>query len=309
MDCGHDLDACLSIIAASRTQKRIAALRSELSSGSPLGDHLIDIPNLNLHFQFFLQYCEVAQALHQSIAMYEYEKTLKDQFWQAIAYPLFIFAVSMSCIAVMVGYVLPMMIQLMEAMGLTGHVLLRNASAGLLLFLGAAVVLVILASCLWIYCFTKEKQLACFMWCNRYAPEHPFKFFHSMIFAGYWLACKGQSTLDAISFLKQMRHRPLSMECALRIDEALLSGVSLPDAIRESQMLSSNLCLCFEIGSRTQQLEDYLHAFITRSKQQLERYQKRFVRIMQIVAYGSVAVIVLIITQVLFAPLDLLAQL
>lgn len=284
-------------------------LRQQLSEGIPLGEHLIDIVKLRIHFQFFLQYCEVASALRQSIAIYEYEKTLKEQFFQAIGYPLFIFVLSMSCLSIMVLYVLPMMIQLMEAMALQAHRTLQVVSACLSAFLGNGLILTITAACLSGYYASGNRGYQFFFWCNRKFDEHPLKFFHSLVFAGYWLACKGQSTMDAIRFLRCMTHRQLTMECAMRIDQALLAGMDLPAAIRSCDMLSNSLCICFEIGSRTQRLEDYLLSFITKTKQQIDRYQKRLIRVMQVISYGSVGIIVLIMSQVLFAPLDLLSQL
>lgn len=290
---------------------RIDQLHRMLAKGESIANHLIDIKKLDIHFQFFCQHTSLDQALMQSIGMYRYEQQTKRDIVNSCMYPAVVMGISIICFLIMVMFVLPMMLDLLASMNmkldLTLLMIVRFVSVVLIIAILVGLILGALVG----WHMSPTRQLAFYHWLNTLVSEHILKFFHSYLWAGYWLEFQKRScsTMDALAYMQKMEYRPLMKHSAKYIDEQLKLGVDLVPALKQSQMFSESLSFHFDVGIKCQQLEDFLSSYVEESKKKMSKLTRRLMYSMQMGSYLFVGMIVALMSQILLAPMDLIAML
>lgn len=129
----------------------------------------------------------------------------------------------------------------------------------------------------------------------------------SYLFAGYIkeLDTCGIATMHALQFLQEV---PISWMCemAKRMQKRLEQGEAFLHVLETERLLSKQLYRCLQMRMLTQESDKPMQLYLIQQEQYWNHLLKKCSYLLQGIAYGFVAVLVILVFQILMLPLQML---
>lgn len=261
------------------------------------------------YFEGFIRYMPFQESLDVSIEIVKAEEKQKTEIVHGMAYPVLLFAGMLMGIWLFCTFVLPSMISMMSGFHLDGssYVLLQKAiliiSEVFLILMGVACVIVIIA-------LQKKNLIRTYHFLVKAKPDSVFVQYASSDFARFFLECERRrvSTNEAMKILKTIDEKPLVAHIAEVIDQHLLNGETLDEAVKYSGVEAA-LLRFFRIAIYSSECEKMLEGYLDMVHMRTEHSIRRFSRIIQLFSYSSIGFVLIFVYRILMMPMNMLQNL
>lgn len=259
-------------------------------------------------FFSFIEFLSFKDSLVLCSKIYNEEKKEKEVLKKSLIYPVFLFFITTIGLFIFIDVCLPILIRLIDDFKSDSTYLINFRIVSLLIIKMVMFLSVILIISL--FFFTRQKyQVSFYKFVNRYLKIKLFKQWVSSNFARYFYHCSsiGCKTKETITILKKLSRKPLIIFLAEDIDENLLCGNSMEDAIK-SIYLDYSLQRFMTIAIHSSSMEKTLDSYIKLSHEKIKKRIRVTTKLLQLFTYSVVGIILIFVYQILILPLSIMSQ-
>lgn len=154
----------------------------------------------------------------------------------------------------------------------------------------------------------KRLPLLYLFFCKRF-PNSLLNVYYSEEFVSLLLACvnRGYKSKESLMILKQMKSKPIVSFLAFHLDENLMEGESLKDAIRK-EYYDLSLSRFIKIANYTNDFSNVLYNYTVLAREKINKKIKKYTLTIQLTTYTFIGIIVIFIYQILFLPMQALGS-
>lgn len=311
MDNGFTLQECMNILEEKENTDVFRTITERLNQGEQLSSffHLYCPPEYRGYFEGFIRYMPFQESLEAAIHIVKAEEKQRTEIIHGMAYPVLLFAGMMAGIWLFCRFVLPSMISMMSGFHMDGtsYMVLQKTIlfvSQLFLFLMIFVVLIV------IFALQKKNLVKTYQILAGKFPDSVFVQYASADFARFYLECEKRnvSTSEAMKILKTIDEKPLVAYIAGRMDEHLLKGETLEEAVRNAGVEAA-LLRFLRIAVYSSECEKMLEGYLDMVHMRTERSIRRFSRIIQLFSYSSIGFVLVFVYRILMMPMNMLQNL
>lgn len=257
----------------------------------------------------FLSYLSFKDALKLSLSIANKERYLKNEIIKHLTYPISLMIFSLLGIYLFNSYCFEPLINSFKSFNsdLSHLVDFKNI---LNIFITIIFIIILIILCL-VLIFTKKKRIVfAYSLLQKYLSSSKISEYLSSRFVIYFSECHkvGLKTKDSINILKSLKSEPLISFIAFHIDEALLSGKDMVEAI-SNPYLDTRLKSFIEIAINTTELNKMLEGYLSQFEMRFKKYTTKMSKMIQIFSYVLIGIVIIFIYQLLFIPMGLLGEL
>ncbi len=310
MDSGFTLVQSLEILKEKNTSVVIEKLINEFESGGFVDDVFSSALNkdMRMYFQSFIQFVPFNQALSLSLELVEYDNNTRKKLIKNIFKPLCLFLGSLLAVQLFSVYCFPILINLMSDFNLDTsslNIISKSLSVGINLFL-----ICLLMQLIIIFVFSSRKRIVLGYILLCYSPWHKtVRKFLSGQFAYYFNECSkmGYKTQKTITIIQSMKQKPLIVFIAYHVEQGLLNGEKMEDAIRH-RYLDTSLQKFIKIAIYSSSLTKMLDSYIEQNNYAIDALCKKWTKRITLFSYSSVGLLIIMIYQILLLPLTIIQE-
>ena len=288
----HGLDTATMVELSFKEHKKILA-------GLAQGKSLVDLLCMNANDPYFqtlhilCQSLSFDKAIQCADALDTVQSELKTKVLRALAYPTFLFLFSYGLILFFSRTIIPSL--LTYGSSSTSMGLVRALQIGYTIVFFLLLLLIFGFVCRHWIPFIQKKidMLPLFSSIDHYS------------FSLIWTALleNGCSTQSCIQMMTKMKTTKIM---AMHIQSGLEMGLSLWDALHNEFGKDPLFMRCIQLGMHSSNLLHILPIYQSRVLYEIQTRIKKYILFVQLFAYTSVAILVLVFYQVLLLPLNLL---
>lgn len=266
-------------------------------------------PSWRSYLSGFLTTADFARAFALTRRLLETRTSLQKQCRQRLFYPSLLLVLSLLGTILFCRYVFPAMIQM--AAGFHSSTASLEMLQRLLELISFSMILIISAALpLMIYATGKNRIAHTYLKLDAIFPDNLWTAYTSIDFARFLLETirTGIPTAQALTMLEQLSTSPLIATLAHRVKQSLKEGKKLNEAVCQrglDPLLPRFLKLAIYAGSPIEMLEQYQTIALARYSARLNAVTIS----MQIAAYVSIGILVVLIYQILLMPINILGSL
>lgn len=157
--------------------------------------------------------------------------------------------------------------------------------------------------------FIQPKRISLlYIFLSKHFPNSLINAYYSEEFVSLLLTCidKGCKTKQALQILKSMKTKPIISFLAFHMDESLLAGESLKEAVKKNYY-DLSLSRFIKIANYTNDFSDMLKKYAILARDRIARTMKKYTLTIQLTTYCFIGIIVVFIYQILFIPMQTLS--
>ncbi len=310
MNSGFNFLDSLEITLSKNSTFIFNSIKSQLDQGLIINEFIVDyLPRgIKEHVYSFLEFTTFVKAIELSLQLYEYDKMTKQQFIKSLLRPLILFVVSLGAVQLFIVLCLPVLLALMRDFEVNDFTLRTGGTIFTLFINSVLIVLVVLLVIVFYFIRPKNKVLGYVLLSKTYFYK-TVRHFVSGQFAAYFHACvkSGYTTQTILLILQKMKQKPLLVFNAYHIEQALLKGEKIEDAIN-NRYLDTTLQKYIQIAVYSTGLKNMLEGYIEYNTQVGYNLCKRWAKRITLISYSSIALMLVLIYQVLLLPLSIIQE-
>jgi len=140
---------------------------------------------------------------------------------------------------------------------------------------------------------------------SKHCPNSLLNICSCTEFMSLFLICteNGFHTRESLQLLKSMKMRPVVSFLAFHLDEKLMEGATLKEAVRQDYY-DSSLTRFIKIANDTGDFTNVIHSYVELSSQRVGRRLKRYTLTLQLFTYVLIGMIIIFIYRILFMPMQ-----
>lgn len=304
------INTCLQMIKSRNNSKIIDSILNSLSSGKTIEESISNyLPKqLNSYIKPLLKHMSFSSALDLSLAFYVENKTSEKKISNSIAYPLALLFASLTGLYIFDLYGIDSIINLLDTFNsdLSSFISLRMMIKVVIYILYFAMLII---SCLLLF-FTREKRIVfLYIFLSKYLPNSLIQSYYSKQFVSLFIICdeKGYKTKETIEILNSMKNKPITSFLAYQLNETLLMGEELNKAI-DCHYFDEVLARYIKIGIYSNDFINVLNSYIELVKLKIDKKMKEYTLLIQLITYLIIGMIIIFVYQVLFLPMQAIAN-
>ena len=283
MKNGMSLTESLMLLEDDASRPVITVIQQHLQNGERLSSFFADcLPRpMQRHFRVLIRCLSLSDSLNAALAIRQKEKEKRRKLVQGLLYPVLLVSGVFLGVWLFSLFILPRMIALLEAFAADSGGFADTArffSAAFPVFAMAALAILITAG----------------VACSR-----------SHIRKTYAFLAAGVSTRDALGMLKEMPERPLTQMIAAELDRRLLNGSGFAGAL-STPLVETRLTKCLRIAMHASNASAMLEGYLQMSEAISEARIRRFTRHAQLLSYFIIGLVLILVYQILMAPMSIL---
>lgn len=248
-------------------------------------------------------------ALELSLDFYYQHKNNETKLISQIAYPCILLFITISALYLFDLYGMDMIINLVKTFNndINSFSIIRTIFRIIIkiIYYGTLIITLVL-----VYYLQPNRIVYLYMFINSKFPNSLVSIYYSNEFISLLSICinKGYKTKQSLQLLKSMRSKPIISFMAFHLDEALLDGMSLNQAI-EKDYYDLSISRFIKIANYTNDFSSMLDSYVLLSKSKIEKAMKRLTTAIQVITYSFIGAIVIFVYQILFIPMQALTTL
>ena len=310
MKAGYSFNECMNYLESEHNAEIFRIAKEKMMKGEKIQDWISGffMKSISSKMETFLNFLPVSEALSLSITLHQQESDSRKQMMKWTAYPVAMFLISLVGVVFFCLLCMPSLIDMMKEFDVSsfGIELMYH---GLLITALVLIVFVLVGICLLIWLSSKKRIVMCVVVLYRLSLGYLVEKELSLRFAQLYFECirMGIPTKTALEMLQECKNDPLTVFLAWHIDQVLLNGGNLEQAMKIQYLepsLGKIMKTAILSGEPIELLSGYLKVSIYRKEKRMQKLAKGI----QVAAYGFVAMMILLIYQVLFLPLSMLER-
>lgn len=303
------LKECLLLIKNKRNEKIFNSVIAKLDEGYLIEEIIIDyLPSqIKQYMSSLLKTMSFEVALSLALEFYDKHKQESGTLIQSIAYPCILLFITITSLYLFDLYGMDLIFSLMKTFN-TNLSFYDNLRIIFRIIINIFYYGVLIIICFLLYACSNKHITIFYMYMSKYFHNSLFNIYYSEEFVSLLSICinKGFKTKDTLMILKNMKSKPIVSFLAFHLDEALLEGESLNDAIK-TQYYDSFLTRFIKIANYTNEMSLMLDNYTKFARDRIIKKLKRYSLTIQIATYSFIGVIIIFIYQILFMPMQALS--
>ena len=297
---------CFDLIKTKNNKKVLDKIIAELNKGQDIKQIIINYldDNINIYIAPLIKILPFSESLDISLSFVEGYKKIKDDIIKTLAYPLIILSISLISIYLFDLYGLDTIISLLKTFN--NDLSIFNTFRIIFRIIIYLIFILLIIICLLILYFLKGNHIIYFyILISKYLPQSLFHLFYSQEFTSLLSLTikKGYKTKEALKILKSIKKRKIISFIAYHLDEELLEGKELNEALKMNY-LDHNLSRLIKIASYSNDFINHLDSYTSMCKIKFQKRIKKDTLIIQLITYALVGFIIIFMYQVLFMPMQ-----
>ncbi len=302
------LKDALAIIKTHKNGTNVEEIVKRLDRGEMIetifGDYLIK--EIRHYFKVFIHYLTLLDALGLSLKIYKTEHELKHHVYKELTYPVCLLVFTLVGIYLFNAYCFEGLMNSLNQFNIDFHELLVFKEV-LDIAINALMILILIVLVGFMY-FSRPKRLVfAYVLLNKYFPKATYKEYLSSRFILYFDACyeTGIKTKETITLLKAIKNQPLISFLAFHIDEDLLKGEEMEEALH-SPYIDERLSRYIKIARYSDDLGEMLKIYYDDFKIRFAHKCQSFSKAIQLSSYILIGIVIIFVYQILFIPMEII---
>lgn len=298
----------LVLIDEERLHGCIASIDEHLKKGEQIESFLIDyLPETyRAYFAVFIQYLPFLNALTSTKDIVGKERKSREELVKGLVYPIGLF--TGMCVGVLLfnGFIFPSLISLAKGFGMDvyGYELVRSFTAALaVLGIGFLVASLLLS----LLCLNRSMIVSTYRSVLKHRPDNLLVKKASEEFARFFYSCHTQSisTRNTLQILMKLERKPLVSYIARRLDWMMNEGRDMDFAMQNADVEKA-LVRFFHTAYYSSSLSEMMEGYLDMSEKRTKAAIRKISMLVQLCAYCSVGMIVILVYRVLMLPVAMI---
>ena len=249
-----------------------------------------------------------SSALSLSLEFYDKHKTGENKLLSSIAYPCILLFVSITVLYLFDLYGMDTIFNLLSSFN-SNLQIYQNIRLIFKIIINVFYYALLIIVLLLVFFLQPKRITLLYMFMSKHFPNSLINTYYSEEFISLLLICvsRGYKTKQALTILKGMKSKPIVSFLAFHLDEALLEGDSLKDAVKK-QYYDISLSRFIKIANYTNDFAAMLDSYTKLARDRINNKMKRYALTIQISTYAFIGIIVIFIYQILFMPMQALSS-
>lgn len=303
------LHQAIELLTNKNNEECFNEIIEKLNSGMMIENIIVDyLPKQIKEYMIpLLKVMSFTSALSLSLEFYFQHKSSENKIISQIAYPCILLFISITALYLFDLYGMDMIINLIKSFNtnVQSFSVIRTIFRILIktMYYGILILTLIV-----IYYSQPNRITYLFLYINKWFPNSLVSVYYSNELISLLLICinNGYKTKQSLNILKNMKTKPIISFLAYHLDEAMLQGDSLKQAI-EKKYYDLSLSRFVKIANYTNDFSSMLSSYSALSKEKIEKSLKKITTSIQLVTYSFIGTIVIFIYQILFMPMQALS--
>ena len=303
------LHQTLELLKNKNNEKIFNEITSKLDEGILIEKVIVDyLPKQIKDYMIpLLKNMTFISALELSLDFYFEHKNSENKLISKIAYPCILLFISISALYLFDLYGMDMIINLVKTFNnnVASFTIARTVFRIIIKALYYSVLIITLIA---IYYMQDKRIVFLYLFINKHFPNSLINIYYSNEFISLLSICinKGYKTKHSLEILKNMKLKPVVCFLAYHLDEAMLEGDTLKQAI-EKDYYDLSISRFIKIANYTNDFTNMLKNYLDLSKEKIEKTMKRLASTIQLVTYLFIGIIVIFIYRILLMPMQALS--
>ena len=303
------LNECLMLIETKRNRTIIQKTKERLNAGETIEEIVKSyLPRrMEAYVLALLKSLPFSKALSLSLEFLEDRDREGGKLLRAIAYPCLLLFLTVSALYLFDLYGIDSIFALIKSVGseISFYDDLRLIFRICVRILYCGTVLIAIA----VLIGSRPKYIVMlYIFLSRHFPNSLLNISYSAEFMSFLLICirNGFHTKESLDLLKNMKMKPIISFLAFHLDEKLMEGETLKEAIRQNYY-DSALVRFIKIANYTGDFAEVIRSYVQLSSQRVSVRLKRYTLTLQLFTYALIGMIIIFIYRILFMPMQAIA--
>ncbi len=311
MDSGFSFVDALNLLMTKKNSELFLKIIQELK----LGQDMISVikaycpKDYRDDFYSLISFLPLKDSLKLCVWLHEEESKEKKELRKNLGYPLLMFVSTIVGLYFFVQICFPLLIQLMNDFN-ANSMYLQNIRLIFLVVLKSIMILMSATGLLIFMMSRKKNQVQAYCLIIKILNLSLLKQHISCQFARYFYHCNhvGCKTKETIEILKQVERKPIVNFLSVTVEESLLSGNEMKEAI-QNRFMDESLHRFMTIAMHSSSMDEMLQGYIELSQKKMKQKIRLVTKLLQLFSYAIIALILIFVYQILILPLSVMSQL
>lgn len=300
------LNNCFDLLGNSRNMKIFEKIKTRLQKGELIENIIIEYTPVEIrsYLDALLSSLSFNIALKLSLDFYEKQNENKNSLVNAILYPSILLFLTITALYLFDLYGLDSLFSLMGSF--SNDINIYHNIRVLFRIVITVIYYGFLISVLIIIYYRQPKRITLlYIFISRYFSNSLFNIYYCEQFMSLLLICVdyGYKTKESLQLLKKMKSKPIVAFLAFHLDDYLLKGESLKEAVKQ-KYYDSSLSRYIKLANYTNDFSNIINSYLLITREKIKRKMKQFALTIQLTTYMIIGAIIIFIYQLLFMPMQ-----
>lgn len=305
---GLSLQEAMHILKDKRNGKIFMEIENKLQQGETLSTffYLYLEKNYSSYFCGFIQYMPFLESLSTSIDIIDAEESNRVEIMKGMLYPTLLLVGMLVGIWIFNETILPNMIKLMSGFSLDAqsYVILQKGmkATSFILMTGA-----VTSVCIVLIALQKKYIISTYCFISTIFSNSILSQYASQQFAQFFLECQKRNiaTKKALEILSSLKEKPLVSYIAKSMNEHLIHGDSLQEAMKTTHVEPA-LLRFFTVALYASDCEGMLEGYLEMVKIRKQNAIRKYSRNVQVFSYSMIGIVLIFVYRILMMPMTML---
>ena len=300
------LNNCFDLLSNSRNRMIFESIKRKLHEGQLIENIIIEYTpsEIRSYLQALLSSLSFTTALKLSLDFYEKQNENKNSLINAILYPSILLFLTITALYLFDLYGLDSLFSLMGSF--SSDINIYHNIRVLFRIMISIIYYGFLIMVLVVIYFRQPKRITLlYIFISRYFSNSLFNIYYCEQFMSLLLICvnHGYKTKESLQLLKKMKSKPIVAFLAFHLDDYLLKGESLKEAVKQ-KYYDSSLSKYIKLANYTNDFSNIISSYLLITREKIKRKMKQFALTIQLSTYTIIGGIIVFIYQLLFMPMQ-----
>ena len=307
---GLSLKQALDLIKNKDNDEIINLIIKELDTGKQIEEVIIKyLPkNIALYLNSLIGSMPFNDGLNLALAFIDKNKENTKTFLSSFLYPFILLFLSLSALYIFDAYGLDTILNMLNSfVGDVEGIKIFRIVLRVVVYIFYFLLLLILLGIL--YFFNNRNITLFYILVCKYLPNTIVQKYFCVEFISLLSICinNGYKSKESLNILKNLHNKPIVSFLAFHLDEKLLEGVSLKDASKQNYY-DYSLSKFINIGTHSLSFLAILNDYINLNTNLIKAKMKKLALSIQFVTYVLIGIVIVFVYQILFLPMNALAN-
>lgn len=307
---GLSLKQALDLIKNKDNENLIDSIIISLDKGKTIEEVIIEyLPkNISSYLNSLLKNMTFNDSLNLALAFIDKNKENTKTFASSFLYPFVLLFVSLSALYIFDSYGLDTILNMLKTFtGDIGTIKIFRIVLRVLVYIFYFLLLITLG--LILYFFNNRNITLFYILICKYLPNSIVQKYFCVEFISLLNICinNGYKSKESLNILKNLHNKPIVSFLAFHLDEKLLQGDSLKQASKQDYY-DYSLSKFINIASYSMSFSKILNDYINLNTNLIKTKMKKLALSIQLVTYVMIGVVIIFVYQILFLPMNALAN-
>ena len=296
---------CFDLIRNKKNNEILNKIIERLNQGQTIEKAITNhLPlEIETYVKALISSLSFSETLNLSLLFNDKNQTNKNELIVSLAYPCILLFISISALYLFDLYGIDSIMNVLKSFNDNGDVYLGIRMI-FRIIINIIYILVLIVTGLFVYYLNPKRIVIMYIFMSKYFPNSLINTYYCEEFMSLFLICfqSGYKTKQSLTILKSMKSKPVISFLAFHLDDSLLKGESLKEAVNKNYY-DSSLTRFIKIANYSNDFSNIISSYIELSKKRIKNKLKRYTLTIQLSTYVFIGIIVIFIYQILFTPM------